>query len=123
MTAQYPVAIMAEITLSKIFDRYYWKEMKNDMSKHVKMFCHNPKVSKEAPSLHHSILVLINVWNLVGIDIISHLHKTLNGNKYIVVVTDHFSKWTEATAVQDKSAKSVANFFTPLFAVLALWKL
>lgn len=41
---------------------------------------------------------------------IGPLHETLNGNKYIVAVTDHFSKWNEATGVPDKSAKSVATF-------------
>lgn len=41
---------------------------------------------------------------------IGPLQETSNGNKYIVAVTDHFSKWTEATAVPDKSAKSVAQF-------------
>ena len=34
--------------------------------------------------------------------------------------TDHFSKWTEATAVPDKNAKSVASACTPLFTALAV---
>ena len=54
---------------------------------------------------------------------IDPLQETANSNKYIVAVTDHFSKWTEATAVPEKSAKSVANFCTPLFATLAVWTL
>ena len=29
--------------------------------------------------------------------------ETSNGNKYIVAATDPFSKWTEATAVPDRS--------------------
>lgn len=41
---------------------------------------------------------------------IGPLQETSNDNKYIVAATDYFSKWTEATAVQDKSAKSVGLF-------------
>ena len=40
---------------------------------------------------------------------IGPLRETSNDNKYIVAAIDHFSKFTESTAVPDKSAKSVAN--------------
>lgn len=46
----------------------------------------------------------------MGIDIIGPLQKSAKGNKYIVAVTDHFSKWSEAAAIPDKSAASVASF-------------
>ena len=84
--------------LAKISDRYYWKGMKNDVHQHVKAyqkcFVINPKISKEAPPLK-SIPVAGKVWSLVGIDMISPLQETSNGNKYIfyiVAATDHFSK-------------------------------
>lgn len=88
--------------------------MKINVQQHVracqKCFVTNPKISKEAPALN-SIPVSGKVWSLVGIDMIGPLQETSNGNKYIVAATDHFSKWTEATAVPDKSAKSVHTFF------------
>lgn len=37
-------------------------------------------------------------------------HESALGNKYIVAITDHFSKWCEAEAIPDKSALCVANF-------------
>jgi hypothetical protein len=46
----------------------------------------------------------------IGIDMIGPLQETSSGNKYIVAAIDHFSKLTEATAVPDKSAKSIATF-------------
>lgn len=37
------------------------------------------------------------------------LHKTNNGNEYIIVVGDYFSKWKEAYAVSDHTALTVAD--------------
>ena len=92
---------------------YYWKGMKNDVQEYVKAclkcFVSNPKVSKEAPSLN-PIPVPAKTWSLVGIDIIGPLQETTSGNKYIVAITDHFSKWSEAAAIPDKSVRSVAQF-------------
>lgn len=52
----------------------------------------------------------ISLWCHVGIDIIRPLQETTRGNKYIVVISDYFSKWSEATAIPDKTSKSVADF-------------
>ena len=52
------------------------------------------------------------IWSLVGIDIIGPLQETTSGNKCIIAITDHFSKWSEAAAIPDKSAKSVAQFLS-----------
>ena len=96
--------------------------MKNDIHQHVKA-CQNylvinPQISKEAPPLN-SIPLCGKLWSLFVIDMIGPHQETSNGNKYIVAATDHFSKWTEATAVPDSS-----NFVcTPLFAALAVWTL
>lgn len=100
-------------TLAKISERYYWKKMKEDVHQYVKAcqkcFVIKPKTIKEAPPLNN-IPVPVKVWSLVGIDMIGPLQETTNGNRYIIAATDHFSKWTEATAVPDKSAKSTAKF-------------
>ena len=100
-------------TLAKISERFYWKGMKGDVSEYVKnctkCFVNNPKMTTEAPPLH-PIPVPAHVWSLVGIDLIGPLNESTNGNKYIVAATDHFSKWSEAAAMKDKSAHSVATF-------------
>ena len=49
-------------------------------------------------------------------DLIGPLPETPRGNKYIVILTDYFSKWAEAaplqdkTALEDKTALGVAKF-------------
>jgi len=82
-------------TLGKISQRYYWKGMKNDIRRYVnncaKCFAVNPNVSNDSPPLN-SIQVPSKVWSLCGIDIIGPLQETSDGKKYIVAITDHFSR-------------------------------
>ena len=43
-------------------------------------------------------------------DLIGPLPTTPRGNKYIVTLTDYFSKWAEAAPLPDKTALGVATF-------------
>ena len=43
-------------------------------------------------------------------DLIGPMPETPKGNKYIVTLTDYFSKWAEAAPLKDKSAVGVAKF-------------
>ena len=45
-----------------------------------------------------------------GIDIIEPLTETSQGNKYIVVAIDYFTKYLKIRALINANAKSVANF-------------
>ena len=43
-------------------------------------------------------------------DLIGPLPKTSRGNKYIVTLTDYFSKWAEAAPPFNKTAEGIAKF-------------
>lgn len=45
----------------------------------------------------------------IGIDILGPLTITRNGNEFIMVICDYFSKWTEAYAIHDHTAITVAD--------------
>ena len=62
------------------------------------------KVSTELQSIPIKSIVM----HQVGIDI-SNLPES-NGFKHLVVCIDYFSKWTEAKALRDKKATSIAKF-------------
>ena len=51
----------------------------------------------------------------ISIDMVGPLPCTDKGNKYIIVVTDYFTKWPEACATPTKEAIHVANFLFDLF--------
>ena len=43
-------------------------------------------------------------------DLIGPLPETPRGNKYIITLTDYFSKWAEAAPLPNKSADGIARF-------------
>jgi len=58
---------------------------------------------------------------LVAIDILSGLPVTQDGLKYVLVVTDYFSKWTEAYALPDAEAITCTQvLYNQLFARFGL---
>ena len=42
-------------------------------------------------------------------DLVGPLPETPRGHKYIMTLTDYYTKWAEAAALKDKTATSVAD--------------
>ena len=51
-------------------------------------------------------------WEILGMDLVGPMPETSNGNKYICVFTDLFSKFVIARAIPSKEASSVARALT-----------
>ncbi|CAB3979307.1 retrotransposable element [Paramuricea clavata] len=66
------------------------------------------KLGKQHAELHP--IPVSDVWKQVGIDLIGPLKTSKQGNSYIATMTDYFSKWPEAQAIPNKSAKCVSDF-------------
>ncbi len=47
-------------------------------------------------------------WDTLAIDYMGPLPETANGNKYILVMTDHFTKYVEVVAVPNQRAEDCA---------------
>jgi hypothetical protein len=45
----------------------------------------------------------------IATDILGELPETENGNKYILVISDYFTKWTEAFAMANMETGTVAR--------------
>ena len=70
----------------------------------------NNKKLQKASGVLHPVPVTSKIWHQVGMDLIDPLTETPRGNKYIITLTDYFSKWAEAAPLQDKTAIGVAQF-------------
>ena len=51
----------------------------------------------------------------MGVDLIGPLPLTTKGNKYVITITDLFTKWVVAYPLSDKSGPSVARALVKMF--------
>ncbi|KAL6743631.1 hypothetical protein Aduo_016651 [Ancylostoma duodenale] len=87
----------------------YWEGMQQDISKWCKecknCFLANNKTRKIPPLKPFTVT---KPFEVIGVDVLE-MGRTRNGNRYLVVVVDHFSKWLEAYPVETKSAENIAK--------------
>jgi len=48
-------------------------------------------------------------WQVVAVDLVSPIPTTVSGNNWVLVLTDHFTRWADALAIPDASAPTVAR--------------
>ena len=98
-------------TISAIKRRFFWSGMRKDIKRWCKE-CDLCARAKPGPGVGRHPLQQSAVgapFDRLGIDIIGNCPITENGNEYIIVVTDYFTKWVEAFAVPDHTAQTVAD--------------
>ena len=98
-------------TKEKVLQRYYWFGVRQDINNWVAR-CHECGMTKPLPK--HAKAPLGNM--LVGApldrlstDILGPLPETTKGNRFILVVSDHFTKWVEIFPVPNFTAKICAD--------------
>ena len=98
-------------TLSRIRQKYYWPGLQADTRAYI-AGCEkcsrrkHPQMKKKAPmTLVESGLPM----DRIATDILGELPLSENGNKYILVVSDYFSKWTESFPMPNMEAATVAR--------------
>ena len=99
-------------TFTKIRDRFYWPTYYQD----VELFCKSclvcqrrkiPRRQRDAALMGTPIAEY--PFERVGVDVVGPLSESLSGNKYIVVFTDSFTRWTEAFAVPEQKEETIAQ--------------
>jgi hypothetical protein len=99
-----------DIMFNKIRTRYYWPQMYESIRKYVQSCdaCQRRGRPKTKNELHP--IPVDSPFYRIGIDFVGPLPRTSRGNKYIIVAMDYLTKWPEAKAVKDNTAKSVVKF-------------
>jgi hypothetical protein len=98
-------------TVARLQSNYYWPGMSNDATNFVKT-CRTCQLSK-TPKPAKQPLQLLEVCDRANqrlhIDLIGPLKTMSSGDKYVMVMTDGFTKFCEVAAIPHKSAMLVAR--------------
>ena len=97
-------------TLMKIRQRFYWPRCKTDVIRWCRecAICAQVKPGPGYRATLQQSLVRHRL-DRVALDILGELPQTDNGNKYILVISDYFTKWTHAVAIPDQTALTIAD--------------
>ncbi|XP_030845845.1 uncharacterized protein LOC115925941 [Strongylocentrotus purpuratus] len=104
-------------TLHKLQRRFYWVGLAADVRSWVRK-CTVCARSKNPPKKNRAPLQQYRVgapMERVAMDIMGPLPETDKGNRYVLVIGDYFTKWTESYAMPNQEAKTVANIFVEEF--------
>ena len=89
----------------------YWFKMHKDVAFWIQTCdsCQRKKPPVPRPKAPMKIYLPGEPGQRIAMDICGALEETSSGNKYVLVISDHFSKYTEAYALKDQTAESVAR--------------
>ena len=99
-------------TYWKLKDKYWWPDMKTDIMKHIQacLKCQKFNVDRrKAPGLLHPIETPSGPFQLVGIDYSGPYPITPDENKYILALSDYFTKWVIAIPLPNQTAQTTAK--------------
>ena len=100
-----------EKTVGKVRQRYYWVGYQNDVHRWCSS-CDICAAQKAVPPRSKAKLKQFRAGHpmeLIAVDIMGPWTETANGNKYVLVISDYFTKWTEAFALSSHTAPVVAE--------------
>lgn len=98
----------------KVKDRFYWPGWFGDVKRWVKecVDCSSRKTQGKLPCAPLQPSVTSRPFERVALDILGPLPETPCKNKYILVIGDYFSKWTEAFPLPNQEASTIAKVLT-----------
>ncbi|XP_061205352.1 gypsy retrotransposon integrase-like protein 1 isoform X4 [Neopsephotus bourkii] len=103
-------------TLALVESNYYWTSVTNDVKQWVYacQYCQVAKNTTTTAPKTHPIKVK-DPWTAVSIDLMGPFSVTNRSHKYVIIMTDLFTRWTVILPLHDISAAEVAKAVTNVF--------
>ena len=99
-------------TLANLTCRYYWFNMKLDVRRHCRECEGCARVKRPARASKEGIFsvpVVGEPFMQLSADVLGPLPCTREGNRFILVVSDLFTKWVEVFSMKDQQATTIAD--------------
>lgn len=104
-------------TLASVRSRFYWPKLREFIQNWIARcsVCASRKPSVRKRKGPMQKYVVGEPMERIAMDISGPWPLSENGNRYILVVTDHLTRWSEAYAIPDQEAKTIAEVFVTQF--------
>lgn len=101
-------------TFIEICKQFYQRNRTKQIKAMVKA-CKNRQLTKQIGSIKSDVedlksIMFHDLFYRITFDIVGPLRKTINGNKYIFLAIDHYSKWCEAKVIFDHTTTITTKF-------------
>ena len=98
-------------TLNKVLHKFYWYKVRDDIYAHIQACDECAIIKGPGKALRGPLgsMPLGAPWDRISTEITGPFPTSNSGNKYILVVTDYFSKWVEIFAIPDQTAVTCAE--------------
>ena len=98
-------------TTMKIKEKFHWYRMREDIRNHIR---HCPSCNKQRAPQKQPRAALQNYQvgyplDRIALDVMGPFPKSKHGNRYILVIGDHFTRWMEAYPLPNQYAEKVAE--------------
>ena len=101
-------------------ERFFWPGMRTDIDHYVNHVCRCLKQKKPSVNTTQKSITTTAPFELVSVDFV-YLDRSSGGYEYILVIVDHFTRYTQAYPTRNKSAHTAAekiyNDFIPRFCI------
>lgn len=99
-------------TYKRMQQRYYWPKMRKDVAKYVSrcQVCQRTKYDQRAPAGVMGSRRGVNTpWKMIAADLMGPLPRSAKGYKYLLVITDTFTKYSVLQPLRAATAKLVSQ--------------
>ena len=109
-----------EKTLERLQGKGYWVSMNQHVERHCRECTNCQKFKLPQPTRAPLTSMPIGKpWQMVAVDILTVPIST-NGNKYLLVVQDYFTKWATAIPLPNQSAATITSALINLFSQMGM---
>ncbi|XP_026022288.1 uncharacterized protein LOC113021785 [Astatotilapia calliptera] len=100
-----------ERTVARLRTRFYWYHMREDVALWCRTCtsCASRARPQKTPQAPMGTVRVGAPMERVALDIMGPLNETERRNRYVLVIQDYFTKWTEAFPIPDERAATVAE--------------